>query len=142
MRRSVRWGLLVGAAALASCQQRAAPKRSSEDLKTYEVQESPGEAMPAASPAPPPPPTVSPPPVVATSARMADQSGGPNVAVTAAPGVAWAYRYAYRLPNARIQAVQEEHAAMCERLGVARCRITGMHYALVNETDIQGSLEL
>jgi hypothetical protein len=74
---------------------------------------------------------------------MASADGaGPNVSVTAAPGVAFNYRYAYRLANARIQAAQEAHAQMCERLTVARCRITGMRYSLVNERDISASLEL
>jgi hypothetical protein len=72
----------------------------------------------------------------------ADQAGGPNIAVTSAPGVAFDYRYAFRLDNARIQPMQEAHAAACEKLGIARCRITGMRYALVNERDIQASLEL
>jgi hypothetical protein len=36
--------------------------------------------------------------------------------------------------------VQEQHAQACERLGLARCRITGMRYRLVNEQDIEGML--
>jgi hypothetical protein len=64
------------------------------------------------------------------------------VSVTAAPGVAFNYRYAYRLANARIQAAQEAHAQMCEKLTITRCRITGMRYSLVNERDIAASLEL
>ena len=43
---------------------------------------------------------------------------------------------------ARIQIAQEAHAAMCEKLGIARCRITGMRYGLVNEQDVSASLEL
>jgi hypothetical protein len=42
----------------------------------------------------------------------------------------------------RIQTAQEAHAAMCEKLGVARCRITGMRYSLVNERDVSASLEM
>ena len=72
----------------------------------------------------------------------AKEAGGPNVSVTAAPGVAFDYRYAFRLANARIAAAQETHAGMCEKLGVARCRITGMRYSLVNERDVSASLEL
>jgi hypothetical protein len=74
--------------------------------------------------------------------EMSADGAGPNVAVTAAPGVAFNYRYAYRLANARIQAAQEAHAQMCEKLTVARCRITGMRYSLVNERDISASLEI
>lgn len=58
----------------------------------------------------------------------ASRDGGPNVGVTAAPGVAFNYQYAFRLAPTRIAEVQEQHAQMCERLTVARCRITGMFY--------------
>ncbi len=70
----------------------------------------------------------------------ADQAAGPDVGVTAAPGVAFNYRYAFRLANTRIAEVQERHAQMCERLGVNRCRITGMRYRLVNDRDIDAML--
>lgn len=56
-----------------------------------------------------------------------------GVAVTAAPGVAFNYRYAFSLPAERISAAQEEHAGACEKLGIARCRITGLRYQLVGE---------
>jgi hypothetical protein len=67
-------------------------------------------------------------------------AAGPNVGVTAAPGVAFNYRYAFRLAAPRISEVQEQHAQMCERLTVARCRITGMHYRVVNDRDIEAML--
>src|SRR5436853_1054630 len=73
------------------------------------------------------------------TADVAESSGGPNVAVTAAPGVAFNYRYAFRLPKERVQSVQEQHAQACEKLGVARCRITGLRYRLVND-DIEAML--
>jgi hypothetical protein len=82
------------------------------------------------------------PPAVGRAADSAEQAAGPNINVTAAPGVAFNYRYAYRLPNARISAAQEVHASMCEKLGIARCRITGMRYSLINEKDVSASLEL
>jgi hypothetical protein len=115
---------------LAACSQ-PQTQREQADLKTYEVSEPPpGEA------APPPPP------VATRDANASADAGGPNISVTAAPGVAFNYRYAFRLQNARIQAAQETHAAMCEKLGVTRCRITGMRYSLVNERDVTASLEL
>lgn len=64
----------------------------------------------------------------------------PGINVTAAPGVAFAYHYGFRLPSERIAAVQEGHAQACERLGVARCRITGMRYRLLGENNIEGEL--
>ncbi len=85
-------------------------ERGSTDLTTYDVQE---------------------------DARTA---GPPAISPTAAPGVAFNYRYAFRLPAERISAVQEQHAAACEKLGIERCRITGMLYRVVNERDIQAML--
>src|SRR4051812_15014720 len=59
----------------------------------------------------------------------------PEISPPAAPGVAFNYRYAFRLPANRIGQIQEEHAAACEKLGAERCRITGMLYRLVNDRD-------
>lgn len=81
------------------------------------------------------------------SERAADESSesrvapaAPAIAPTAAPGVAFNYRYAFRLPANRIAQVQEGHAQACEKLGIDRCRITGMLYRLVNDRDIEGQL--
>lgn len=70
----------------------------------------------------------------------ADVASGPGINVTAAPGVAFNYAYAFRLPAPRIAGVQEKHAQACERLGINRCRITGMRYRLVNDKDIEAML--
>jgi hypothetical protein len=70
----------------------------------------------------------------------ASRDGGPNVGVTAAPGVAFNYQYAFRLAPTRIAEVQEQHAQMCEQLTVARCRITGMFYRVNNDHDVEGML--
>ncbi|HYG49053.1 MAG TPA: DUF4349 domain-containing protein [Allosphingosinicella sp.] len=75
----------------------------------------------------------------ATMDAVSESSAGPNVAVTAAPGVAFNYRYAFRLPAEKVQGVQEQHAQACEKLGVDRCRITGLRYRLVND-DIEAML--
>ena len=131
--------LLASIALLASCAPRSEPERSAEDLKTFDAQEAPAPAAPGSTAAPPPPPFATPP--LPESMRSAD-AGGPSINVTAAPGVAFNYRYAYRLPNARISAAQEAHAAMCEKLTITRCRITGMRYSLINERDVTASLEL
>lgn len=67
---------------------------------------------------------------------------GPGIALTAAPGVAFRYAYDFRLPAARISSTQEAHAQACEALGIARCRITGMHYAVGRGArDITASLD-
>lgn len=111
---------------LAGCGERQAEKRAAEELRTFDVSAPPSAVTPTAPPAPPPP--VASPPLASSSAQTEQSAdgAGPNVSVTAAPGVAFNYRYAYRLANARIQAAQEAHAQMCEKLTVARCRITGM----------------
>ena len=72
--------------------------------------------------------------------RSPAAQSGPNISPTAAPGVAFNYRYAFRLPAQRIAAVQEQHAQTCERLGVARCRITGMRFRVINDRDIEAML--
>jgi len=66
----------------------------------------------------------------------------PGINVSAAPGVAFDYRYAFRLPGNRISAVQEAHAQACEKLGIDRCQITGMRYRLVNQKDVEAMLAL
>jgi hypothetical protein len=77
-----------------------------------------------------------------SSSAQERAAAGPNVSPTAAPGVAFNYRYAFRLPAQRVAEVQEQHAAACEALGIDRCRITGMHYEVLNERDIRGRLNL
>jgi hypothetical protein len=50
------------------------------------------------------------------------------VSPSVAPGVAFQYQYDFRVPGDRIEAVQDEHAAACETLGLARCQITGLSF--------------
>ena len=77
---------------------------------------------------------------VAESVSVPDARIAPGINVTAAPGVAFHYNYAFRLPNARISAVQEAHAQACEKLGLDRCRITGIRYTVRDEDDISAML--
>jgi hypothetical protein len=100
-------------------------QRSSEDLRTFDVQEEPSSAADASRDAPPPP-TASPRP--------------PGITPTAAPGVAFNYLYAFRLPPRRISEVQEQHAQACEKLGIDKCRITGMRYELTGREDVSAQL--
>src|SRR5687768_3378362 len=58
--------------------------------------------------------------------RTTDRTSTPSIAVTAAPGVAFNYQYGFSLPAERVAAVQEQHAQLCEKIGIAQCRITGM----------------
>jgi hypothetical protein len=69
-------------------------------------------------------------------------SSGPQISPTAAPGVAFNYRYGFRLPPERIAGVQERHAQLCERLGAGRCRISGMLYRVLDSQNVEARLEL
>jgi hypothetical protein len=73
-------------------------------------------------------------------AADSDASSAPGVNPTAAPGVAFNYRYGFRLPAARIEAVQDQHAAACEKLGLDRCRITGMSFERNGDDDVTAQL--
>ena len=79
-------------------------------------------------------------PVAMDVAAPPGMSAPGGIAVTAAPGVAFAYHYAFRLPSTRIAAAQEAHALACEKLGIARCRITGMRYRLLGENNVEAML--
>lgn len=81
-------------------------------------------------------------PPATKSFDVEESAAAPGVDVTAAPGVAFDYRYAFRLPGNRIAQVQEAHAQACEKLGIDRCRITGMRYRLVNQKDVEAMLAL
>ena len=65
---------------------------------------------------------------------------GPDIRPTAAPGVAFDYRYAFRLEAERIAEAQQEHQRLCERYTVNRCRITGMVYRAASEDDVEAML--
>jgi hypothetical protein len=80
------------------------------------------------------------PPVSALTVGAPQASVAPGISVTAAPGVAFNYHYSFRQPPALIAAAQEAHAQACEKLGVARCRITGMRYSLVGEDRVEAML--
>jgi hypothetical protein len=74
------------------------------------------------------------------AASSESSAAGPDVSPTAAPGVAFNYRYAFRLAAERVAQVQEQHAARCEQLGPNRCRITGMLYRRHDEDNIEARL--
>ncbi|HXG82195.1 MAG TPA: DUF4349 domain-containing protein [Sphingomicrobium sp.] len=100
---------------LAACSQR---EEAAEDLRTFDVEE---QAAPEV---------------------QSEPSRAPGIVPTAAPGVAFNYRYGFRLPDANISAAQEEHAAACEKLGLSRCRITGMTYELDSRDRVNATLRL
>lgn len=71
-----------------------------------------------------------------------DESSGPNVNVSAAPGVSLIYQYGFRLPVRFIAAAQETNASQCEAMGPAVCRISGMTYRVNRNRTATGTLEL
>lgn len=71
-----------------------------------------------------------------------EESSSPDISPTAAPGVAFNYDYSFNLPDGKISAAQEVHAAACEKLGLARCRITGMSYSLNQQDNVTAELDL
>jgi Domain of unknown function (DUF4349) len=63
------------------------------------------------------------------------------VSPSVAPGVAFQYNYDFRVPAKQIEAVQDEHAAACETLGLSRCQITGLTFTQNENRDPSGRME-
>lgn len=82
------------------------------------------------------------PPAAAVSRDAAGEAPAPGLTTTAAPGVAFAYRYAFTLPAKAISSVQQQHATACEKLGPTRCQITGMTYEQPREGEVAARLDL
>lgn len=78
--------------------------------------------------------------LLAGCSKVPGGSDMPEVAGKAAAGVAFAYGYAFELPSRSIGALQEAHAAACERAGRSVCRITGLSYRV--DRDGQASATL
>jgi Domain of unknown function (DUF4349) len=81
-------------------------------------------------------------PVTELAEESADASAmkAPGIPASAAPNLAFEYRYAFKLPDDKIGAVQEEHAEACEVLGSARCQIVDYRYAQAKENDVDAML--
>ena len=76
-----------------------------------------------------------------TSSPTAETAAVPDVGLSAAPGVAFDYSYAFRLDDDRIAKVQGEHAEACETLGTARCRIVDVRYQMVRENEVEAQTQ-
>jgi hypothetical protein len=81
-------------------------------------------------------------PAVPAAIEAASDSEAPGLSTGAAPGVAFAYRYAFSLPDKAISSVQQEHAAACEELGPQHCQVTGMTYTQSEGGNISADLAL
>ncbi len=77
----------------------------------------------------------------ATEATSSDAAiTAPDIKTDVAPGVAFDFRYNFALASDRISGVQEEHAQACKKLGIARCRVTGMDYTANGSGDVSAML--
>lgn len=76
----------------------------------------------------------------AEEAADASAMKAPGIPASVAPNLAFEYRYAFKLPDDKIGAVQEEHAEACEVLGSARCQIVDYRYAQADESDVEAML--
>ncbi len=118
--RTIRMAVPLLFIAVAACSQKAAEQESNAgdvaaaDTRSAAVSESAADAAGEASP--------------------------PKISANVAPGVAFDYRYTFGLPAEKISAAQEGHAALCERLGIVHCRVTGMQYNKSGDGGIQASL--
>lgn len=77
---------------------------------------------------------------VREEAADASEMKAPGIPASIAPNFAFEYRYAFKLPDAKIGAVQEEHAEACDVLGSARCQIIDYKYAQADENDVEAML--
>jgi Domain of unknown function (DUF4349)/Prokaryotic membrane lipoprotein lipid attachment site len=85
---------------------------------------------------------------VATESVAADASAStkdegstpPDIAANVAPGVAFDFNYAFSLPEAKIAQAQEAHAALCGKLGISRCRVTGLTFSKERDGDITANM--
>lgn len=77
---------------------------------------------------------------IAEESADASAMKAPGISASVAPNLAFEYRYAFKLPDAKIGAVQEEHAEACEVLGSARCQIIDYKYQQAAENDVEAIL--
>jgi len=70
------------------------------------------------------------------------EPSSPDISPSAAPGVAFAYGYNFKLADERISSLQETHAAECEKLGLSRCRITGLRYTVGENEQVSAMLQV
>ena len=72
----------------------------------------------------------------------AERAAAPGVDVTAAPGVAFNYRYAFRLPSENISGVQEAHAQACEKPILIRIETNSAHGASGLEKQLETAADI
>jgi Domain of unknown function (DUF4349) len=78
-------------------------------------------------------------PAAADAASAADEKS-PGIGIGAAANLAFEYRYAFKLPDAKIGAIQNEHADACEALGPQRCQVVDMRFNKIDEKRVEAML--
>lgn len=76
----------------------------------------------------------------AASADGAGAVRAPGASPSVAPGVAFAYRFNFELADDNVSRAQDRHVTACERLGTARCRVTGLNYEQEKDGPVTASL--
>lgn len=79
------------------------------------------------------------PPELPAPRGRTERGTGPDVDPVSAPGIAFDYRYAFRLEADRIAGIQREHQELCARYG-SRCQVTGIDYRAASEEDVEAML--
>lgn len=76
-----------------------------------------------------------------STAKTTNDATGPGIDRALAPGVAFQYDYAFTAPAAAITGIQRDHASACAKLGINRCRVTGMTYDQPREGAVSARLD-
>ena len=79
------------------------------------------------------------PPGIAAAPKAANPA---TPIIAAAPQIAYEYSYGFRLPTEALAKVQAKHVALCDLLGVARCRVIDMKRSAGEGDYASGSLQL
>lgn len=80
------------------------------------------------------------PPAKSVAADTAEKGGTSIEAVQ--PRIAYDYQYGFRLPTDAIGSVQDEHVALCDRVGPAACRVVSLERSQTTGSEVLASLKL
>ena len=119
--------LFAGAAvlALSACGQKVEDRSAAPEMATSNDAQGPATDASASS--------------SDAAKELAEQP--PGIDANVAPGVAFDYRYAFSLPEVQIARVQEEHAALCSKLGAGNCRVTGLTFTKERDGKIDANMQ-
>ncbi len=76
----------------------------------------------------------------AADAAPESSMAAPGIPTSVAPNLAFEYQYRFKLPDEKISAVQSEHAAACDMLGMARCQVVDMKYQQTENKNAEAML--